>query len=46
VIVSPYRTTVTAEHQTTGKRIAPSLRNGRASPNLAPHHRALEKKDA
>jgi hypothetical protein len=30
--VSPYRTSVTAAHQDFGKRVEPSLVNGRAKP--------------
>jgi len=45
VIISPYRTKLTAAHQDFNKRIDPDLRNGRAKPGLAPHHKALEKGD-
>ena len=38
MIISPYRTSVTAAHQDTGKRADPSLRNGRAKPGIAKHH--------
>jgi hypothetical protein len=38
MIASPYRTTVTEAHMTTGKRIEPSLHNGRAKPGIAKHH--------
>ena len=36
--VSSYETSVTREHRTTGKRVDPSLHNGRAKPGLAKHH--------
>lgn len=38
MVVSNYETSVTREHRTTGKRIEPSLRNGRAKPGIAKHH--------
>lgn len=38
MIVSNYETSVTREHRTTGKRIEPSLRNGRAKPGIASFH--------
>lgn len=43
MIVSPWRTNVTAAHQDYNKRVDPDLKNGRAKPGLAPHHKALEK---
>lgn len=38
MISSPYATSVTKEHMRTGKRIEPSLHNGRAKPGIAKHH--------
>lgn len=46
MVVSPFETNVTREHRTTGKRVDPDLRNGRAKPGLAAHHKALEKGSA
>jgi len=46
MVISPYRTNVTAAHQDYNKRVAPDMRNGRAKPGLAAHHRALEKGEA
>lgn len=38
MIASPYRTTVTEAMMTKGKRVEPSLHNGRAKPGVAKHH--------
>jgi len=38
MICSPYRTSVTAAMQDEGKRVEPSLRNGRAKSGCAKHH--------
>ena len=38
MIVTPFRTSVTAAQQDFGKRVEPSPRNGRGKPGIAKHH--------